>query len=358
MQQPQREEAVARLAEIMETPHSAPGTHLVMLTAYLDESGQESAEHVVIAGFLGSEDNWKTFIPDWSRALGQRKRLHLRELYWNKPRTERLLALAGPVPYTHGLIPLVGVVRVSDYADLLDNPALELQMNGYICALYPIIVEVLRSVVGNERIKWVFSGQTVHEQAARLVFERFTELNCQERLAGVEFVWDEPLTDPADYLAFSVIQQLRDEKSQKAQWCRPILPSRHCRGLVVDRETIRGIVQFTTRGAELQTFLETGKTAQEIVAPYADTRDARHAMTRARTKQDDAFQFLPEARQALSRSHSLTSFVRQYAIGRILGRSPEQALSASQLGLSHSERIRLAAAVDAVLSREDQSGDS
>src|ERR1017187_6926133 len=160
-----------------------------MLTVYLDESDQESSEHVVVAGFVGTEDQWSSFIPDWRSALGpQRKALHMCELRWSKPRIHGLLARLGPVPYSHGLKPAVGAVRVSDYADLLTNPVEELFGSGYICALYPIIVGVLQSFPESEHIKWVFEEQTRFEPLVRSVFENFTQLKCQERLVGVEFV--------------------------------------------------------------------------------------------------------------------------------------------------------------------------
>lgn len=271
-----------RPAEIMETPHSAPPTHLLMLTAYLDETGQATRDYVVLAGFLGTKAQWDAFIPEWNAARAPKQFLHMCELRWKNEKTQRLLARLGPVPYNHGLIPLVGAVRVSDYVDLLDNPVEEIMMGGYQCALYPIIVQVLRSVIGTDRIKWVFEQQRVHEHAVRTVFEQFTLLDCQQRLAGVEFIGSEVLTEPADYLAYAIAHALEDQQSQKAKWCSPIAPSRMCLGQIMDRDTIRNIITFTRDAARMQTTLETGKNADEIVAPYGNKKEVRYKMETVR----------------------------------------------------------------------------
>jgi hypothetical protein len=50
----------------------APSKVLFMLTVHLDESGQESPEHVAIAGFAGTDEQWKSFTPDWQKGLAAR----------------------------------------------------------------------------------------------------------------------------------------------------------------------------------------------------------------------------------------------------------------------------------------------
>jgi hypothetical protein len=207
----------------------------------------------------------------------------MRELYWNSPRTEALLARLGPIPHRHGLTPVVGAVRVSDYADLLNNSVEQLMMCGYNCALYPVIISVLQAFP-RERIKWVFEEQSQHEAAARTVFERFTEFNCQERLSGVEFVskGSTILTQPADYLSYATVQYLRDSTSKKAQWCKPIRTTVRPLGMIVDRETIRKIIGFTSSAAALQTLLETGKTADEIAIGYDSKGKVSRAIERIR----------------------------------------------------------------------------
>jgi len=64
-----------------------------MLTAYLDESGQETKGWMFVAGFLGNDEQWKQFVPLWKEALGpQRRHLHMADLRWKKQRTKELLA--------------------------------------------------------------------------------------------------------------------------------------------------------------------------------------------------------------------------------------------------------------------------
>jgi hypothetical protein len=249
-----------RLSEIMATPHDAPPKVLFMLTVYLDESGQESPEHVVIAGFIGADEQWKAVIPNWKMGLGpQRRSLHMRELYWSKPYTQGLLARLASIPYKHNLIPVVGAVRVSDYADLLLNPAEEWLASGYALALYPVIVDILRAFPESETIKWVFEEQQTYEPLARTIFANFRHYKCQERLAGLEFV---PkgytcLTELSDYLAYATIQDLRDPASQKAQWCSPIIKKDKQLGMVVDRDNIRELLGSALPAAALKTMLET-----------------------------------------------------------------------------------------------------
>ena len=86
-----------------------------MLTAYLDESGQESKGFVFIAGFLGNEEQWNKCAADWKAALGNRHGLHMRKLRWTSPRTPGLLAKLRPVPRKSGLEPMIGGVKVSEF---------------------------------------------------------------------------------------------------------------------------------------------------------------------------------------------------------------------------------------------------
>jgi hypothetical protein len=255
-----------------------------MLTVYLDESGQQSHDYVVIAGFVGTDDQWNAFSHDWQKGLGKKQALHMCELYWNNPRTEGLLAALGPIPRKHGLTPVVGAVRVSDYLDLLSNPVEQMMMCGYNCALYPVIISILKHFPSGERVKWVFEEQHHHEAAARTVFERFTELNFQQRLAGVEFVAKNSTirTQPSDYLAYAVAQRLRDRTSRKAKWSSPILEGREPLGLVVDRDTIRKIVGFVNFSAGTQTFLETGKRPSEISKDFRSKGEVNRTIARLR----------------------------------------------------------------------------
>jgi hypothetical protein len=69
-----------------------------MLTAYVDESGQEQDDWMFIAGFCGSEDAGARVAGEWPKAIGpQRKSLHLNNLRFKHEREKRLLR--GPVRF-------------------------------------------------------------------------------------------------------------------------------------------------------------------------------------------------------------------------------------------------------------------
>lgn len=119
------------------TPHDAPPHYLFMLTVYLDESGQESKDFVVIAGFVGTNEQWDSFLPDWKRGVGGSV-FHMNRLRW-KDATGRRLAKLALLPYKHGLRAVVGAVRVSDYWDLLKSPAEQYATEGYNIALFPVL---------------------------------------------------------------------------------------------------------------------------------------------------------------------------------------------------------------------------
>src|SRR5690349_4944011 len=90
------------------SPHDAPPKRLLMLTAYLDESGHESKNWMFLAGFLGNEEQWRDFVPKWQAGLGpQRKCLHMTELRWNRERTQTLLRKLGPIPEQCKLEPMM-----------------------------------------------------------------------------------------------------------------------------------------------------------------------------------------------------------------------------------------------------------
>lgn len=58
-----------------------------MYSVYLDESGQETGEHVVLVGYLGSEEQWTAFDLEWKLALGTTRNFHIS--YGEAPLGER-----------------------------------------------------------------------------------------------------------------------------------------------------------------------------------------------------------------------------------------------------------------------------
>src|SRR5208283_2300018 len=73
--------------------------NLAMLTAYFDESGIHKGDHLcVVAGWVGNDAQWTSFVVDWIKALGHRKNLHMKSLRsWSGHRAyyERFLSKLG-----------------------------------------------------------------------------------------------------------------------------------------------------------------------------------------------------------------------------------------------------------------------
>jgi hypothetical protein len=225
-----------------------------MIAVYLDESGQESKGHVVIAGFFGRKEQWDSFLPEWLKAVGC-PRFHAQNLRWNRVATKTRVARLAKIPYDHGLTPIRGAVYVPDYSDMFVNSIENAIVAGYVLALYPIIIRLLETVSPDERIKFVFEEQRRYEFSARKVFQNFSHLNAKERIDGIEFLPKEAtvLTQPSDLLAFAELQRLRDPKSQKAEWCHPILGDKPILGEVLSRESIRDVLSKSLPAARLKT---------------------------------------------------------------------------------------------------------
>lgn len=277
---------VSRICEIMASPHDAPARYLLMLTVYLDESGHETPTYVVIAGFVGTDEQWKEFAPEWVRAVGPSGSLHMKDLRWGKDGTRQRLARLGPIPRQFGLHPVIGAVNVSDYSDLLSDPVTEYALPGYIAALHPIIIDLLRFTPPGERIKFVFDQQEQYQPIAEVIFRGFRSAGDAERISDVSFVRRDStcLTQPSDYLAYAMLQRLRDPHSERAAWCSPILGDGKFLGRIVDRETIRAVIGKSIPEAEELTFHQTGISSGEFAQTYPDKKAVRELVKRNQKK--------------------------------------------------------------------------
>jgi hypothetical protein len=233
-----------------ESPETAPPSRLCMIRAYLDESGHEQKEHVIIAGHAGTYAAWKTFVREWPQAVGpQRTRLHMKTLRWSNPRTQKLLANLGPIPAQCGLVRVIGGVRVADYEDLVSGTELEKVFKGYIPALFAAVSHLLVQTPADERVEIVVEYQKQYAPYAHDAFlavshlkdKRFYRSDGKHKLArwGVALKENEPLFDQADYLAYAVLQRCRDPKSVKAEWCSPILEGGQTCGEILNRKQAR-----------------------------------------------------------------------------------------------------------------------
>jgi hypothetical protein len=227
----------------MATPHDNPPRWLLMLTAYLDESWETVKTHFIVAGFLGTDNQWIAFASDWRSAVGS-DGFHTKKLNFESERTRKKLIKLGEIPHKHGLRPLVGAVKIVDYAELLANDLERRMMNGYSVALYPLVIGCYKAIPPNERVKWVFEEQRVYEVTAREVLASMIPRVGSERISGVEFLskGQTSLTQPADFLAYATLQGLLDPSSNKATWSRPILGDGKHIGRIMERDAIRSIM--------------------------------------------------------------------------------------------------------------------
>jgi hypothetical protein len=238
----------------MRTPHDYPPSHLLMFTAYLDESGHESGQHVVVAGFLGDDGQWEKLITTWTAGLGKRNGLHMNELRWHSKQNHRIKALLetlGDIPYQCGLLPVFGGVNVADYSDLVSGTLVKKMYKGYLVSLLPVIAAAIIPLKADERVKLVFEVQTHYEWGTQMfgmvfrAFEQFQTPDGHPRLSGIEFIpkISSCLTQPADYLAYAILQQHRDVTSLKARWTLPILKDRYAIGKFMTRNEIRPVIK-------------------------------------------------------------------------------------------------------------------
>jgi hypothetical protein len=208
---------------------------MLVLTAYIDESGYGAKDIIVLGGFFGSDQEWQLCSEEWKTALGKRKVLHMKELRWNKKndRTRLLLEKLGPIPHRCGLIPVWARLKVSDYADLVEDTTVSRKLqHGYLMGAECLAVLLLTYVQGlNERIKIVFEYNEHFASVVAVILKFYGELfpfltsDGMRCFNGVEFATKDStcLTQPADYLAYARLQQLRDPGSLRARLCAPIL---------------------------------------------------------------------------------------------------------------------------------------
>jgi hypothetical protein len=245
------------------TPHDNPPKWLCMLTAYLDESGHEQRDWQFVAGFFGNDEQWGKFCPLWKQALGQRKKLHMKELRWNHKhadrRVKKLLERLAPIPTACGLTPIVGGVRYGDYEDLVSDLPESKAFSGYVHCIYTLVLQTLRMVPATERIEFLFEDRGTYKEEVNQVFElplRSDKLPFTETIGGIPKIakWGfipkgtSILTDAGDYAAFAMHTNWTDPKSKKASWTRPLLQEIDNVGgvgAIMKRDMIRRIMTAT-----------------------------------------------------------------------------------------------------------------
>lgn len=221
-----------------------------MIRAYLDESGHEGKDYVLVCGHGGYPTQWARFLGAWLEALGpQRRRLHMKGLRWDKRYTQSLLARLGPIPERSGLKRIVGGVRVSDYEDLVVGTRVEKLLKGYIAALFVAVTACLLVLPEDERMEIVFEEQNEYQARVGVALsaiaaqpdERMYTKTGETKLARWMFIAHDKaiFLDQADYLCYAMLQKFREETSEKARWCAPILGDGKNIGRMLTREEAR-----------------------------------------------------------------------------------------------------------------------
>jgi hypothetical protein len=226
-----------------------------MIRVYLDESRHnETNSFMVVAGFWGTEDQWDALIPDWTSALGKRRSLHMRTLRLNSNRGEirgrELLGRLGPLPYKHGLAPIYGAVKTSDYLDIVSNTDYKNDFPGYAICLTAVMQRLSKALPGHESVKIVCEIQRSYEEIARRTFRQVraaAPISDPNRpyFAAIDFIskGSSVLTQPCDFLAYAIAEGHQDGESHKAKLCRPILgASGKVAGLTLKGTDIRRII--------------------------------------------------------------------------------------------------------------------
>jgi hypothetical protein len=247
-------------------PHDAPPRWLLVLTAYLDESGQDSADWVVVGGYLGNDEQWKALPGKWKIALGNRKSIHMKRLRWgSKPRRiAPLMQGLASAPEQCGLKRVIGGVKTSDYQDLIKRPMQAILEQGYLASLYPLILLILYSIPRDERLELVFEEQRTYRPIAERILSEMAASNNpvmrtsdgRPRLASWKFVpkWSTSLLEPSDVFVYSYLQSLRDPNSERTRICSPLLDESKSKiiGQVMFGERLRTPISGTNEAIALE----------------------------------------------------------------------------------------------------------
>ncbi|MFZ0635981.1 MAG: hypothetical protein WA755_01560 [Candidatus Acidiferrales bacterium] len=144
---------------------------------------------------------------------------------------------------------IVGGVRVSDYEDLVVGTRVEKLLKGYIAALFVAVTACLLVLPEDERMEIVFEEQNEYQARVGVALsaiaaqpdERMYTKTGETKLARWMFIAHDKaiFLDQADYLCYAMLQKFREETSEKARWCAPILGDGKNIGRMLTREEAR-----------------------------------------------------------------------------------------------------------------------
>jgi hypothetical protein len=165
----------------------------------------------------------------------------MKELRWAKrDRVKKLLIRLGPIPHEAGLQAVVTTAAMSDYRDLIVGTEAERLFKAYIIALIDMIHLISDNIPPDDTFKLVLEVSERYSFNVRSLFRATGKIvtpDGRKKLSSIESVdkGTTHLTEPADYLAFALLEQSRHPGSEKHLLCRPILENKKT-ALVRQRE--------------------------------------------------------------------------------------------------------------------------
>ncbi|HKW61295.1 MAG TPA: DUF3800 domain-containing protein [Candidatus Acidoferrum sp.] len=226
-----------------------------MFAAYLDESNSNLQGKVcVVAGFIGTEPQWESFVKDWVQTLGRKKSLHMKDLRW-KDGDRDLLARLGILPEKHGLKQVASVVRNEDYSKIVKGKIRDRYANPYMLAAQMCLAQILRRVPQDEPVAIYFEEQSVYKWRVEELSESVPRLN-PGRLLSISTLKKEHCVafQAADYLSYATSQLREKPHGLRARWSKPILGDGDCIGVDATPEMIQFYVDTcVSAGMRLET---------------------------------------------------------------------------------------------------------
>jgi hypothetical protein len=220
-----------------------------MLVAYLDESNSNLQGKVcVVAGFLGTEGQWHSFIGDWGKTLGRRKSLHMNDLRW-KDRDHDLLARLGELPDRHGLKRIASLVRNEDYSRIAKGKIRDRYANPYMLAVQICVAQILNYVSPHESVTIYLEEQSVYKWRVTELSESVPRLNPGRQISVIVLKKDQCVAfQAADYLSYAVAQLREKPDGFRTRWCKPVLGNGDCIGVDATPQMIQFYVDTCIAG--------------------------------------------------------------------------------------------------------------
>jgi hypothetical protein len=222
---------------------------LAMLTAYFDESGMHSGDHLcVVAGFVGNDAQWCSFAADWIKVIEPRPNLHLRRLKWNRypERIAPLLESTGLIPERYNLKPVAVGMHWRDYEASMKGQIRPQFANPYMLCAESCMSTVLTNIAGSDDVLFIFDRQHVHKGAMnRLRDFVFGVVGVDSRIKGCDFLPSKATVclDPADYLAYMIREEAIDSASPRFAMGKSILGTKGGDGGIFNSEEVAEMAQ-------------------------------------------------------------------------------------------------------------------